>query len=115
MKPARAPRLGSLRSFAELAKVWGKSYWSTRRLLRRIAYADGPKCSWLIIINGRLFVNLSALKVSHPALFEKRWHTKEEIDDLVEKVQRLSERLSEEMMARKALGARVRALEGARR
>lgn len=91
-------RFGELSTISEIAKHIRRPYRQTLRLLVGMARRDaseGERGKWLID-NGpgkRKLVNLQSLRASHPALFERRYVSREEYEDVVESLRALRDDL----------------------
>ncbi len=111
----RIPTLGQLRDISTIAKMIGRPYRQTYRLLTRLAARDAiddPRGlrTWLID-SGRTrkkLINLQRLRASHPAIFERRYVSREEHDDMQAAVVEVRAGLHELRQKVNGLGARLR-------
>ncbi len=112
---SRIPTLGQLRDISTIAKMIGRPYRQTYRLLTRLAARDAiddPRGlrTWLID-SGRTrkkLINLQRLRASHPAIFERRYVSREEHDDMQAAVVEVRAGLHELRQKVNGLGARLR-------
>lgn len=110
-------RLGQLRDISTIAKMIGRPYRQTYRLLTRLAARDAvddPKGrrAWFID-SGRKrmkLVNLQRLRAVHPAIFERRYVSREEHDDMQASLVAMRTELHELRQKLNAIGAKVRTL-----
>ena len=111
----RVPTLGQLRDISTIAKMIGRPYRQTYRLLTRLAARDAlddprGQRAWLLD-SGRTrkkLVNLQRLRAAHPAIFERRYVSREEHDDMQAAVVELRAGLHEVRQRVSGLGARLR-------
>jgi hypothetical protein len=114
-KRVRLPRVGALRTVGEIARMMGRPYRSTLRLLVSMAKRDvddgmPPERVWLVDPGrGKVkLVNLQRLHAAHPALFERRYVSREEYDDLARMVTEVRTELHQLRQRYRALAARTR-------
>ena len=106
-------RLAELVTMHEAASQAGKPYRTFFRVLTSLHRSHGGE--WLLRLGRRKYlVNLSGLRAAHPALFEARFVSREEMDAMGERLGYLEHREHEQNRKINAQGARLRALEGAR-
>jgi hypothetical protein len=111
----RIPTLGQLRDISTIAKMIGRPYRQTYRLLTRLAARDAAEDprglrTWLID-SGRTrkkLINLQRLRAAHPAIFERRYVSREEHDDLQAGLVEVRAGLHELRQRVNGLGARMR-------
>ncbi len=108
-------RLGQLRDISSIAKMIGRPYRQTYRLLSRLAARDAVedpsgKRAWFIDTGRKKMklVNLQRLRAVHPAIFERRYVSREEHDDMQAAVVAMRTELHELRQKVNALGAKVR-------
>lgn len=87
-----------LASIPQLARLAGRSRSSMFRLLLRLHAQDVEQhgqCDWLIRTKAgaKLRVNVSRLEKAHPALFRTRYVSREEIEDLEDRVLTLEKKV----------------------
>lgn len=113
---SRVPsKLHPLAKISECARQLQRPYRWTYRLLMRLAARDRDaglalaEHWWEGFFDhgAKKLVNLARLRAVHPALFERRWVSREEYDDLTARVERLGVELHAMRQRYRALAART--------
>lgn len=107
------PRDLGLLSIPKLAKVAGRHRNSMTRILLALHARDreeGRDTSWLIRPHRKVLINCARLYRAHPALFDTHYVSREEFEDIGERVELLEERERESCRRINAVAARVRSL-----
>jgi hypothetical protein len=105
-------RLVSIPAFAKARGVPYSTMWRTLRALAKADERDRGQCDWLFDMGpGRKkHINLSRLEVRHPALFHRRFVTREEMEDLAGRVVKVEVEQRELKKRQNAVGAGMRNL-----
>ena len=111
----RVPVLGQLRDISTIAKMIGHPYRQTYRLLMRLAAIDAVddrrgERAWLVDYgpNRKKLINLQRLRAVHPAIFERRYVSREEQEDMQAAAVEVRTGLHELRQKVSGLGARLR-------
>lgn len=115
--PKRGLQHERLVSVPELARARGVPYTTLWRTLRALADADARehgRCEWMMHLGPKKKrqVNLSRLAAAHPALFARRYVTREDLDALDGRVTELEEGHREMRRRSNALASAVRDVRG---
>lgn len=107
-------------SIPTCARLAGRSRVGMWRLLLKMHAEDarlGNPTDWLVKSpgGGKFHINLARLKVTHPALFAKRYVDREEYEELVERVAECETADREQGKRINSLSARIRSVETAGR
>jgi hypothetical protein len=104
-----------LLTIAAVAKMAGRQKRTmARNLLAMHAHdreTDGDS-SWLVRLGNRWMVNMSRLQAAHPALFEAKYVTRDDHDDIVERLAKVESKHSEMRLKVNGALAKVRTLAG---
>lgn len=107
----RTPKPAGLVSFLEFARMAQEPKRKISRRLQKLHAADleaGQPGDWLKRVGEKYLVNLSRLNAAHPALFAKRYVTREELEDVDAHLSEIDNRLTKTETRVKAHGSVLR-------
>ncbi len=91
-------------------RVW--MWTSLKRLAARDEQETGS-CDWLLRYHstGKIWINTSRLRVAHPAIFEARATTRDDLEGLAERVRILEDEQKRLKQRQNAVGASMRVVQ----